>query len=219
MNKCKVSGCENKCRAKGLCSKHYAQKKRCGHILERTIHDPNDIIIHKYYAEVILRDKHCEQVAVVMIDIEDIDIIRQHKWYFADGRVGTNTPKKKGMHQILNPNWVYTDHKDKNPLNNRRDNLRPATHAQNMANAPIDKRNKTGFKGVRIRSRRKNGEKLYQQTGKKYQARITVNKNELHLGFFEKVQDAALVYDDAAVEYFGEFACLNFPREGHQCLT
>lgn len=41
---------------------------------------------------------------------------------------------------------------------------------------------------------------------RKYRARITVNRDEKHLGLFERVDDAKEAYDAAAKMYFGEFA-------------
>ncbi len=80
------------------------------------------------------------------------------------------------------------DHADGNKLNNRWENLRLATTAQNTANAKLNKNNKSGFKGVSFA----NG---------KWQARISVN-----LGAFDTPEEASAAYMRAAKMLWGEFA-------------
>ena len=55
MKICKVEGCNNKVHGKGYCNKHYRQFKRYGEI-RRTLKDPNEIVLHDDYAEIILYD-------------------------------------------------------------------------------------------------------------------------------------------------------------------
>lgn len=50
MKICSMENCNCKHYAKGYCRKHYAQFKRYGHILERTIYDVNEIIEYGDYA-------------------------------------------------------------------------------------------------------------------------------------------------------------------------
>lgn len=97
--------------------------------------------------------------------------------------------------------WLYVhgewpamriDHRDGNPLNNSIENLRPATQAQNCANA-AKWRGKALPKGVR-------------QMGERYQARIRFERRLVHLGTFATPQDAANAYERAARDLYGEFA-------------
>lgn len=217
MNICKIENCNNIHLAKGYCGKHYQQIKRVGHILSETYRDGNKIIVDGDIAKVILKDKDCEPIAEAIVDAQDINLISQHIWHYSNGYAATNISygKQKRMHQILNPAWDYTDHRDTISLNNRRYNLRQATHTENMRNVNIDCRNQTGYKGVRFRKGRKG--KLI-QTGNRYQGRITVDKKEIHLGYFAEPKDAARAYDKAALKNFGEFARINFPKnESQKC--
>lgn len=93
------------------------------------------------------------------------------------------------------------DHIDGNPLNNRRSNLRPATHAQNNRNRRGW--SASGYKGV-----------YWDKQRRKWQARIQHNDRMQHLGYFNSRIEAARAYDDAARDLFGPYAALNFPRPG-----
>ena len=100
------------------------------------------------------------------------------------------------MHRIICgvKNTQEVDHKDRNGLNNQKDNLRPATRLQQIRNTR--KRSSSPFKGVR------------NDMGK-WESCITVNDNMMHLGSYDQPEDAAYAYNQAALKYHGEFACLN----------
>lgn len=98
--------------------------------------------------------------------------------------------------------WFYgeepsglVDHINLNKQDDSIRNLRPATHSQNHTNRNIPAHNRTGFKGVYW-----NSQKL------KWQAKLTVNYKQVHLGFFTDIEDAARAYKQAAQETWGEFA-------------
>ena len=100
--------------------------------------------------------------------------------------------------------WPLThiDHIDRDPLNNRIENLREANFSQNAANKIIAGRE--GLKGVEFRKK---------SSVNPYRARIRVNGSVINLGAFKTSLQAAQAYDAAAMKYFGEFARLNYPRE------
>lgn len=75
-------------------------------------------------------------------------------------------------------------------------NLRPATYTQNAANKAVARGKKHGFKGVST--------SRYQ-----FAARICVEGVNKYLGYFSSPREAALAYDQAAEELFGEFALTN----------
>lgn len=77
------------------------------------------------------------------------------------------------------------DHRDRTKLNNRISNLRAATKAQNAVNSPMSKFNTSGVKGVSL------------FRGKKYQARIKFQGQEIHLGTFDTLEEAAKARRDA----------------------
>lgn len=89
------------------------------------------------------------------------------------------------------------DHKDNNPLNNIRGNLRLADKSKNAMNAKLRSDNSTGYKGVWF----------HKQAGK-WAADIKVNKRKKSLGLFDTPEQAYQAYCDAAREHYGEFARL-----------
>lgn len=119
-------------------------------------------------------------------------------WYARRSEGKAPTQKCIYMHrEIVNASNAQVDHRDGNGLNNQRFNLRLCTHRENMRNRSVNKNNRNGFKGVT-------------RVGKKFRARIEVHKENIHLGYFPTLEEAARVYDDAAKKYFGEFARTNF---------
>ena len=54
--------------------------------IKRTIYDRNEIILHEKYAEIILRDKYQNIVGKTIIDIEDVDKVKDLKWHIKTSR-------------------------------------------------------------------------------------------------------------------------------------
>ena len=96
------------------------------------------------------------------------------------------------MYYGIEPDGML-DHIDLNKSNNRINNLRIATIAQNQANTKARNTNRTGVKGVSLRSYG-------------YIARFRFNKKEIHLGTYKTIEEASLAYEQATKKYFGEFA-------------
>ncbi|MEW6206671.1 MAG: AP2/ERF family transcription factor, partial [Pseudomonadota bacterium] len=109
------------------------------------------------------------------------------------------------MHRlILNaPPGIQIDHIDMDGLNNTKANLRLATPQQNRCNRSKTRANTSGYKGV-IQNK-----SAWKTT--KWIASIVVNRKRMYLGSFNTPEEAAYAYDNAAKQYFGEFARLNFP--------
>jgi hypothetical protein len=92
---------------------------------------------------------------------------------------------------------VYTD----DPLTN---NLRVAQPFENARNRKLYKNNTSGFKGA-----------FWIKRDRRWESRIRFEKRLLYLGTSESAIEAARVYDRKAIELFGEFAHLNFPRSDY----
>lgn len=101
------------------------------------------------------------------------------------------------MHHGYLPKLI--DHIDGNPRNNRIENLREATHGQNIQNSRKHRDARTSrFKGVHYDPKRGT-----------WRAQCKVNGRQVTLGRFESEIEAALAYDVAAYKQYGEYARLN----------
>jgi hypothetical protein len=88
------------------------------------------------------------------------------------------------------------DHRDGNPSNNRWQNLREATHAQNQRNRKLSRTNTSGYTGVYRASPRRT---------LAWSADIRVNGRKLFLGCFPSKDAAHAARVAAELEHFGEF--------------
>lgn len=156
------------------------------------------------YAEILLT-----KGKTVLIDIEDIEKVCQWNWstqvHKAKNKENFYARRNdKGKHIMLHrflmnaPEGLEVDHKNGNGLDNRKSNLRLATKAQNNTNISRLKNNK--FRGV-------------YSTKKGYRVQICHQRKPIHLGYFNSEKEAATVYNNKAIELFGEFAVLNFIKK------
>lgn len=148
---------------------------------------------------------------ITTIDDDDFERVSQFKWsasirrkdgevtkVYAFRQVG---PKKKResvyLHRFIMeaaPD-ICVDHRNSNGLDNRRENLRLATHAQNQHNRGKHPKNRSGFKGV-----------TWNIALGKWHSQIKVNSGNVHLGYFTDIVEAAEAYKQAAARLHGDFA-------------
>lgn len=170
----------------------------------RTKFDPNEIITHSDYAEIVLYDRYNHEKARALIDIDNVDDVIGTRWYQRpDGYVAANNYKGQGyryLHSVIldkGGRSVYVDHHDGNRLNNRSYNLRFADYSQNGFNKGIGRLNKSGRVGVH-----------WSKTNKKWCAMIRAYGYHKNLGYFDNFDDAVKCREAAEHEYFREFkAC------------
>ena len=164
--------------------------------------DPNDIIIHKDYCEIVLGDIKGNEVARALIDLEDLELIKQYKWsrdmnshgvVYAKTKVNNSTIRMHSL--ILNtPKGKQVDHINHNGLDNRKSNLRICNNTQNSQNKGLQKNNTTGIAGVSWIEKRQ-----------RYECRIYVNGKKKFLGYVKTLEEAKALRDKAEEEYFNEF--------------
>lgn len=108
------------------------------------------------------------------------------------------------MHRLFHPNAEAVDHINRDTLDNRRCNLRPATAAQNSQNRRKRADSKQPYKGIR---------RMARGGPRPWIAAITTRGEVKHLGMFATPEEAARAYDAAALKHHGEFAVINFPEQ------
>lgn len=133
---------------------------------------------------------------VILFDEEDAVEVLRHNWHVTPRGpqfyAATNIRGSDGRRRLLYMHNLVSgikgpDHVNRNGLDNRRCNLRPATRSQQGAN-----RTARAFKGVGA-----NG------------ARFVARCRQRHLGTFDTPEEAALAYNAEAIRLWGEFAKLN----------
>ena len=167
---------------------------------------------------------------VALVDDIDFDRINQHKWQaVVEDRVknvpvtayaqrtewyGTDAGGKRLRRTVRMARVILdaqpgeqVDHIERpahgaEVVDNRRSNLRLATHAQNMHNQRIRKGGSRVYKGV-----------CWHRKERCWRAHITVNGRQTHVGRYHDEVEAAKAYDRAALKHFGAFAQLNFPTK------
>lgn len=146
-----------------------------------------------------------------LVDESDYDYLMQWNWYARSGdgfiyasRTDYKTKNIINIHSVLCPSAdnKEPDHIDGSGLNNRRNNLRPATHQQNMWNRKSVTGSSSKYKGV----------DWYAASGS-WRAYIKIDGKQKHLGCYRNEDDAARAYNEAAKELHNQFAKLN-PVEG-----
>lgn len=146
---------------------------------------------------------------MAIVDAQDHAFLRWFNWYALSNNCGkfyaARDVKTGGKRQTVLMHRVVLglsgalegEHENGNSLDNRRENLRPATRTQNHANRkrlPIGK--SSPYRGVSA------------HLGA-WTAQISINNKKKHLGRFHDPVLAARAYDAAARQQFGEFANLN----------
>lgn len=141
-----------------------------------------------------------------LVDGEDYERVSLFKWtldntgYVVRKQTSPDGRKQKILlHRFLTnaPSDMDVDHRDRNPLNNIRSNLRICSRSQNSMNRPAKQNSSSVYKGV-----------TYHKRDKAWMARLSGKC----LGYFISEVEAAKTYDKAALAEFGEFAYLNFPE-------
>lgn len=151
-----------------------------------------------------------------IVDDEDFCSLSQYSWYvirksntFYAVRNAMVDGKRKTVHMhrfimglvtidgiYLDPNKIL-DHKDRNGLNNAKDNLRVANKSTNSMNrAKVNKTCSSKYKGVSF-------------NGMKWHSYIKLNGKRTNIGWFDTEKEAALAYNEEAKKLHSIFGVLN----------
>jgi hypothetical protein len=168
----------------------------------------------------VLMIQHKGQSFDVLVDETDLPLIADSYWHinqsstrtYIRGYIGNEGQKRqqylhRHIMQVIDP-LVEVDHRNRDGLDNRRQNLRICDRGKNSYNAPARSNNRSGYKGVR-----------WHQHNQMWEARIASSKVQRSLGYFRDVVEAAKAYDRASHELHGEFARPNFPLGFNELLV
>lgn len=132
-------------------------------------------------------------------DAEDREMLEKYSWcraksgYAVANINGKVTKMQRYLLGVTDPH-ILVDHKNRFINDNRKENLRVCTRAENARNKSVSKNCKTGHIGIRIT---KEG---------KYNVRITMDRKEIHIGNYETLDEAIKAREDAEDRYHKEFA-------------
>lgn len=152
---------------------------------------------------------------VILVDAADYDALSKFKWYAHRGGSRWGTPEyrparrepvaPRNVHFLVHaiagkaPTGLVIDHINGNPFDNRRENLRLCTNAENCRNQRRPRKLDGAGKGVR----------WYKGA---WEALIGYDSKLFRLGRYTVLLEAELAYDAAALHLHGEYACLNHPE-------
>ena len=136
-----------------------------------------------------------------LVDDEDYERLQKDfnnmKWCVSKNRKGLYAQKRVNkkiiyLHRyIMNfPNEVV-DHINHNTLDNRKNNLRITSNANNLRNGTVRTNNKSGITGV-----------SYDKKRKKYVSSIKVYYKTINLGRFDTIEEAIKARKNAEVKYW-----------------
>ena len=155
-----------------------------------------------------------------IVDDDMADELLKHRWHYSDGYArrsvycGRHGGKQKTRYIRMHrevwrlagreiPAGHELDHINHDPLDNRIENLRVVTTAQNQYNQKPRAGGASRYKGV-----------SWHKTTGKWMAYIMHNGKQIHLGLFADEIEAAQAYDAAARRLCGEYARCNFMEAG-----
>lgn len=195
---CSEIDCDKLVHGLGYCVRHYKQVYRYGKTFKTIYeHRPALIVGDIAYIPVGMNG----EMATVDKEYATLD---KYKWCFTDGYAKTHLDGKIiGMHRFVlgDKDGYEIDHINRVKLDNRKANLRHATHQQNIHNTPKEI-GRHGYRGVRK-----------SKYAKSYHSVIGFNGKQIYLGSYKTPEEAAIAYDNMANELHGEFAILNYKEK------
>jgi hypothetical protein len=162
------------------------------------------------YDSKVMREILLTRGYVALVDDADYERVMAVGPWYADVQSHTVYARRRGegmLHRFImgvaDPK-IWVDHWNHNGLHNWQTNLRVCNNSTNQRNRK-GSYGKSPYKGV-----------VWNTHCSKWQAHIFLaNKKDKYLGVFVDEKEAALCYDRAAREHFGEFCHCNFPLESN----
>jgi len=134
-------------------------------------------------------------------DLDDYEKIKNICWTVSTNKDGykylhgRNNGKLITMHRLI-MNYILVDHNNRNPLDNRKSNLRDATKVENNQNHKLRKDSTSGISGVN-----------WDKKSNKWRVRINSSTNQrIYLGLYSDFNEAVIARLNAEKKYYGDFA-------------
>lgn len=161
----------------------------------------------------------CTVYAVV--DDEDYEKVKDYNWqityrssnfyvfaHHRHGKKGSCGRRKRVtyyLHRLImgleKDSKLVVDHINGDGLDNRKQNLRVCTIAENARNSRRKQKGTSKYRGVYYDK--------WTKADKPFKASISINNKTTHIGRFKTAKAAALAYNKAALKHHGEFAYQN----------
>jgi hypothetical protein len=171
--------------------------KSCGCLKHERL--PNEYDLSGRYAKMIFEDG-----TETIFNKKYYNFVKQYHWWLQGNHVyGHVDGKSKALAVAIFEEAEFirigrdfvVDHINRDPLDNRRSNLRICDYCENAANHSIQKNNTSGVTGV-----------YYDKIHDRWMAKIGYRGKLIHLGFFDDKNDAIKARKRAEKEYHGRFA-------------
>ena len=157
--------------------------------------------------QIPLGGKH-GQGKFALVDDEDYERLSKYNWYTGNGyalrcEIVNGRKKDYRMHRevlcLPDDSPLMPDHKNHDKLDNRKENLRIATQKENSRNSRAPNMPKDSkYKGV-----------IWSKKDGLWSSVIVADGKQFWHGLYTTQREAAIAYNEAAVQRFGEFAFLN----------
>lgn len=207
--RCSVAECDTRklgkrCTHTWFCGNHYAMMKTYGTPYYYNRSDKHAVVSRGDISYLVVKDMHGKVKGLIKVDSIFVDRLLEHKWTISMSRHARNTKLGIGIHHFVFGKNVMLDHINRDPLDNRRCNLRETDKRYNAANMWRSSQNTSGYKGVTWNKRNKN-----------WVVGIKLNGKGMFLGAYDDKLEAARVYDTKAKELFGQYALTNEAYHGN----
>jgi hypothetical protein len=189
--------------------------------------DRVEILSHGDGTSSVIIDSSVHGAVYVRVDDASLPVIRDLTWTIVLGgrsrvnKYAIHSHRVGGKHVTMYMHRMLrdvhrgderkVDHKNGDTLDNRLSNLRITDARGNARNRKSALGGTSRYHGVyRVTN-------IRPMTKNIWRAGIRVDGRDLALGVHPSEQLAAQAYDEAARKYYGEYACVNFPRPGERC--
>lgn len=178
------------------CLRHYSQIKNLGGLRPITVFDRNEYDTDGDITYIYIRNGKNERIATCKIDTEDLDRIIKHKWSlgtwgYASAMLDGNSIMMQRYILGVYDKKDIVDHINRDPLDNRKSNLRIVNKSLNSINTGLRANNVSGVTGV-----------SWSNSLSHWRAYINYDGERIELGYFDSFEEAVTARLMAENKYY-----------------